>query len=292
MQRNFYDTWEESSDTTETSVTVDFDGIIHKDDGDVVEEDQLEVLIMTNWIMKSKKEMMKSMEMMSMLSKMHEKEILMMTIGMTKTMMYIMAKMVVKKKVIPRDRQDFYRNSDTQTPARNVTHCCYRRTHSPPPAWFMAGSSMGVKVTTVDEPTFSEAMSSTPEGRESLLNSIDDEFQCIEDNGALKLDNNPDDTSLPTHVVLQVKRDSKGHVDWFRARIVAGGNHQIYGQCYMKTYAPVGNFSLIRLFLYMVICLRRCIAQSDIKTAFLNEILEEDVWVMSPHGTPDKLSRL
>ncbi len=84
--------------------------------------------------------------------------------------------------------------------------------------------------------------------------------------------------ALPTNVVLKVKRNSNGTVERFKARIVAGGNHQTYGHDYIETYAPVVSFTLVLLFLYN--------RQVDVKTAFLNGDLSESVWVMSPHGIP------
>lgn len=48
----------------------------------------------------------------------------------------------------------------------------------------------------------------------------------------------------------------------------------------METYAPLMQFSLMRILLYLSLCVRMLVAQIDIKSAFLNGDLEENVWVM------------
>ena len=77
----------------------------------------------------------------------------------------------------------------------------------------------------------------------------------------------------------------------FKARIVAGGNHQVYGDNYKETYAPVVSFTMVRIFLYLALCLQLCIGQLDVKSAFLKGELSESVWVMSPRGIPGMKSR-
>lgn len=93
-------------------------------------------------------------------------------------------------------------------------------------------------------------------------------------------------------MVLNVKRRANGEIDRFKARMVAGGNHQTYGVDYLDTYAPVASFTLVRIFLYLVLCLGLFVAQVDIKSAFLNGDLKEDIWVMSPRSIPGVCSRV
>ena len=108
------------------------------------------------------------------------------------------------------------------------------------------------------------------------------EFKSLEEKNTWELDENPHSKPLPAHIVLKIKRDAEGKVNRLKARIVAGGNHQCYGDDCKETYAPVVPFSLVRLFLYVALSLSFVIAQIDVKTAFINGNLEEDVWVMSP----------
>ena len=186
------------------------------------------------------------------------------------------------------DGDDDFQNADATPPMPPLssTHRYPRRNRRPPGNWFMAAASPNFTVTTADDPTLKEAMNATPEERGIWLNAIDEEFRSIVDNETWEPDDAPKETPLPTHVVLNVKRNAHGGVDRFKARLVAGGNHQTYGLNYLETYAPVVEFSAVRLFLYLVLYLGLFVGQVDVKSAFLNGSLAEDVWVMSPRGIP------
>lgn len=195
------------------------------------------------------------------------------------------------------DDSDHYHDANTEVvpPTSEVPQMSRypSRQRRKPPAWYIANtakSSDDFTVTTSDEPTLGEAMSATPEEREMWLSAIDDEFESLESKETWQLDDSRNDHALPTHVVLKVKRKSDGTVERFKARIVAGGNYQTYGEDYFETYAPVVSFPLVRIFLYLVLCMNMFVAQLDVKTAFLNGELDEDVWVMSPRGVHGKKS--
>ena len=53
--------------------------------------------------------------------------------------------------------------------------------------------------------------------------------------------------ALPSHWVYQIKRDGAGNVQWFKARLVSGGHHQIEGINYQATYAPTARLGHVRL---------------------------------------------
>ena len=110
--------------------------------------------------------------------------------------------------------------------------------------------SDNIKLTTGDEPTLREAMSATPEERDLWESAIDDEFESLESKNTWVPDDNPGTQPLPTFPILRVKRKSDGSVDRFKARVVAGGNFQTYGENYKETYAPVVSFSLVRIFFF------------------------------------------
>lgn len=66
--------------------------------------------------------------------------------------------------------------------------------------------------------------------------------------------------------------------------MVAGGNFKILGENYMEKYAPVVSFGAVRLFLYIALSLNMYMTQMDVKNAFFNGNLSEDIWVTSPRG--------
>lgn len=176
--------------------------------------------------------------------------------------------------------------------SRSIANRYPTRDRRPPPSWFMSAKSTKINITTGDDPTLTDAMRSSPEEREAWLNAIDEEWKSIKENGTWIEDDEPQGVPLPTHVVLNIKRNSERQVDRFKARIVAGGNHQTYGVDYIETYAPVIDFSLVRMFLCLLLSLDLSVAQVDIKTAFLNGILEDNIWVISPRGIPGVKSRV
>lgn len=173
-----------------------------------------------------------------------------------------------------------------------LQHRYPRRSRKPLSAWFMAAAAKDISITTSDEPTLGEALQATAKEHEAWTSAIHEEFSSLETKEMWQLDSTPGVKPLPTHIVLKVKRDGQGEVDRFRARIVAGGNHQRYGEDYMETYAPVVQFSLVRFFLCLALCVGMFVTQVDIETAFLNGELEEDVWVRSSRGVPGIASRL
>ena len=63
-----------------------------------------------------------------------------------------------------------------------------------------------------------------------------------------------------------------------KAILVAQGYSQIKGIDYEETFAPVTRLESIRVLLAMACSLRIKLYQMDVKSAFLNEILSEEVY--------------
>lgn len=106
--------------------------------------------------------------------------------------------------------------------------------------------------------------------------AINEELASRKNRATWVRDDSPASQHLPTHVILKVKRNADALVDSFRGRTVARGNHQRFGQDYMETYATVVPFSLVRIFMYLMLCLQMIVAQDDVKTVFLNGDLKEN----------------
>ena len=88
--------------------------------------------------------------------------------------------------------------------------------------------------------------------------------------------------------VYKKKHESDGSIR-YKARLVAKGYEQRYGIDYTETFAPVVNFRTVRTLLALAAYLDLEVHHLDVKTAFLNADLPEDVQVYMriPEGFDD-----
>ena len=84
--------------------------------------------------------------------------------------------------------------------------------------------------------------------------------------------------------VFKNKTDKDGNVHTFKARLVAKGFKQIYGIDYDETFSPVAMLKSIRILLAITAYYDYEIWQMDVKRAFLNGNLLEDVYMTQPEG--------
>ncbi|GJY05654.1 retrotransposon protein, putative, ty1-copia subclass [Tanacetum coccineum] len=86
---------------------------------------------------------------------------------------------------------------------------------------------------------------------------------------------------------LEAKTDMDGNVHTFKARLVAKGYTQTYKVDYGETFSPVADIRAIRILLAIAAFYDYEIWQMDVKTAFLNGHLSEDVYMVQPEGFVD-----
>jgi len=89
---------------------------------------------------------------------------------------------------------------------------------------------------------------------------------------------------LPAKWVFTIKKDLKGEIIKYKARIVAGGYRQRKEIDFKKTFAPVAKFTSLRILLILAANNNWEGEQGDIMTIFLNRKLEEEVLVRPPNG--------
>ena len=91
-------------------------------------------------------------------------------------------------------------------------------------------------------------------------------------------------TAIGCKWVYKTKRGASGHVNKYKARLVAKGFLQRYGVDYDETYAPVARFPSIRAILALAAHHDWELHQMDVKSAYLNGDLEEDIYMTQPEG--------
>ncbi|GJZ32789.1 retrovirus-related pol polyprotein from transposon TNT 1-94 [Tanacetum coccineum] len=72
-----------------------------------------------------------------------------------------------------------------------------------------------------------------------------------------------------------------------KAQLVARGYRQEEGTDFEESFAPVARLEAIRIFLAFAAHMNMVVYQMDVKTAFLNGNLREEVYVSQPDGFVD-----
>ncbi|GJV47199.1 retrovirus-related pol polyprotein from transposon TNT 1-94 [Tanacetum coccineum] len=84
--------------------------------------------------------------------------------------------------------------------------------------------------------------------------------------------------------IYKVNLDEYGDVLKNKARLVTKGYHQEEGIDLEESFAPVARIEAIRIFIANAATKNMIIYQMDVKTAFLNGDLQEEVFVSQPKG--------
>ncbi|KAJ9560873.1 hypothetical protein OSB04_006033 [Centaurea solstitialis] len=112
------------------------------------------------------------------------------------------------------------------------------------------------------------------------------QFECL---GVWRLVPRPkNQTIIDLKWIFKNKKDEDGIVTRNKARLVAKGFKQQAGIDYDETFAPVARIEAIRIFLAYAAHKNFTVYQMDVKTAFLNGELKEEVYVSQPEGFVDR----
>jgi transposase InsO family protein len=164
-----------------------------------------------------------------------------------------------------------------------------RRERRPPGEWWKnhilpQHEVERANVASLDDPlNLCEAMRS--EDASKWESAMQEEYDALIANKTWELTPLPKDRkSIGCKWVFRTKKDALGQVVRHKARLVAKGYSQVEGVDFLETFAPVAKFTTIRCILALGAALDLEIHQMDVKTAFLNGELEEEIYMDQPQG--------
>ncbi|PHT32531.1 TMV resistance protein N [Capsicum baccatum] len=135
-----------------------------------------------------------------------------------------------------------------------------------------------------DEPrTFKEAMSSSDSS--FWKEAVNSEIDSILSNHTWELVDLPSGNKpLVSKWIFKRKMKTDGTIDKYKARLVVKGFNQKEGLDYFDTYSPVTRITSVRMLIALAAVYDLQIHQIDVKTAFLNGELEEEIYMEQPEG--------
>jgi len=120
---------------------------------------------------------------------------------------------------------------------------------------------------------------------EHWIIAMQEELNHFERNKVWELVDKPDNhLVIGTKWVFRNKLDEHGIVIRNKARLVAKGYSQEEGIDYEEIYAPVARLEVIRMLLSFASIMDFKLYQMDVKSAFLNGFIQEEVYVAQPPG--------
>jgi Reverse transcriptase (RNA-dependent DNA polymerase) len=144
-----------------------------------------------------------------------------------------------------------------------------------------------------DTPNYQQAMNG-PDA-DGYWVAMEEEYDTLTDKDSWEIvDRTPDMKVLGVTWAYRCKRFPDGLVRKLKARFCVRGDQQVEGIDFFDTYAPVVQWSTIRLMLMVSLMLNLATQQVDYTCAFLHALLDDEVYCHMPRGfeQPGKVLRL
>jgi hypothetical protein len=133
---------------------------------------------------------------------------------------------------------------------------------------------------------YEEAMMSPEFGK--WIEAMKSELESMSENQVWTLEDPPSDRkAVECKWIFKKKTDTDGNVTIYKARLVAKSFRQVQGVDYDETFSLLAMFKSIHFLLAMVAFHDYEIWQMDVKTAFLNGNIAEELYMMQPEGFAD-----
>jgi hypothetical protein len=112
-----------------------------------------------------------------------------------------------------------------------------------------------------------------------------EEYQSIMKNDVWEVVARPEGKSIVTSKwIFKIKHAADRCIEKYKAKFVARGFSQKEGIDYEETFAPVARYTSIRAVISLAAVLGWRLHQMDVKTAFLNGMIEHEVYIEQPEG--------
>ena len=178
-------------------------------------------------------------------------------------------------------------NDDDHEPSNQVAIEPRRSTRTrTAPEWY-GNPVLEIMLLDNDEPaTYGEAM--VGPDSEKWLEAMKSEMGSMYENKVWTLEVLPEGRkAIQNKWIFKRKTDADGNVTVYKARLVAKGFPQVQGVYYDETFSPVAMLKSVRIMLAIAAFFDYEIWQMDVKTAFLNGFLKEELYMMQPEGFVD-----
>jgi len=153
---------------------------------------------------------------------------------------------------------------------------CHRSTIHPPDRYGFTAAAL------VEPATYREAVVH-PDWQRVI--TMSEEIATLERTGTWDLVSLPPQvTPITCKWVYKIKIRFNGSLERYKARHVAHGFQQEQGRDYDETFAPVACVTIVQTLLAIASVRQWSISQLDVKNAFLNGELHEEVYMQPPPG--------
>src|SRR3989337_4571704 len=154
------------------------------------------------------------------------------------------------------------------------------------PEWY-GNPVLEVMLLDQGEPTNYEEAMMSPDS-DKWLEAMKSEIGSMYENKVWTLVDLPDDRqAIENKWIFKRKTNADGNITVYKARLVAKGFRQVQGVDYDETFSPAAMLKSVRIMLAIAAFYDYEIWQMDIKTAFLNGFLKEELYMMQPEGFVD-----
>ncbi|CAI7930410.1 unnamed protein product [Closterium sp. NIES-54] len=139
--------------------------------------------------------------------------------------------------------------------------------------------------------TLKEALESSD--AEEWKKAMESELKSIEENGTWELVELPKGRkAITSKWLFKIKSDADGKIERYKSRLVAKGYQQKEKVDYKELFAPVVKLTTLRTLLAGAAIKGWVVKQMDVTTAFLNGVLEEEIFMAQPEGFDDGSGRV